>query len=76
MSGEHYTMELVIGRKPVNPGNPNGPKEVRVEATVHGVIGPACTTISGWVDKLGTVKEDCNTTEFYQEGTAELHTEN
>jgi len=40
--------------------------------TVQGVAGPACTSISAWLDEIGEVTEDRHTADFRKPGSQAL----
>ena len=42
---------------------PNG----KIQATVAGVEGPACSNISAFLDQLGKVEVDQNTDDYYKD---------
>jgi hypothetical protein len=37
-------------------------------AKVDGISGPACANASAWLDRLGDVRQDLKTGEYYQDG--------
>jgi len=54
MSSKPHTLIIEI--------DPDG----KLSGTVQGVAGPACTSLSAWLDELGQVTEDRHTPDYHK----------